>query len=84
MVMSAFLMFLDFRNGFVAFADGVCCIYEKQSAFERRFTGPVESQCHGAFTQQKLLVSVADVVTRAVFIRKSCSSAGADSDVRPP
>ncbi|KAL0191775.1 hypothetical protein M9458_014473, partial [Cirrhinus mrigala] len=57
-----------FRNGFVAFADGVCCIYEKQSAFERRFTGPVESQCHGAFTQQKLLVSVADVVTRAVFI----------------
>lgn len=31
---------LDFRKGFVAFVDDVCCIYEK----ERRFTGPVESQ----------------------------------------
>ncbi len=72
-------MFLDFRNGFDAFVDGVCCMYEK----ERRCTGPVESQCHGAYTQQNLPVSVPDVVTWAVFISKSCSSAGADGDVRP-
>ncbi len=79
MVMSPFLMFLDFRNGFDVFVDGVCCMYEK----ERRCTGPVESQCHGAYTQQNLPVSVPDVVTWAVFISKSCSSAGADGDVCP-
>ncbi len=79
MVMSPFLMLLDFRNGFDVFVDGVCCMYEK----ERRCTGPVESQCHGVYTQQNLPVSVPDVVTWAVFISKSCSSAGADGDVRP-
>lgn len=34
-------------------------------------------------TQQNLPVSVLDVVTWAVFISKSCSSAGADGEVRP-
>lgn len=60
MLMSPFLMFLDFRkgNGFVVFLDGVCCIYENESAFERRFTDPVKSQCHSAFTQQKFPVSL--------------------------
>lgn len=79
--MSPFLMFLDFRNGFVALVDGVCCISEEESALGRRFTGPVKSQCHGAFTQQKFLVSLADVEKPAVFISEPCSSAGADSDV---
>lgn len=81
-------MFLDFRkgNGFVAFLDGVCCIYENESAFKRRFTDPVKSQCHSAFTQQKFPVSLSltDLVTRAVFISKSCSSGVGDSDVCPP
>lgn len=72
-------MFLDFRNGFDACVDGVCCIYEK----ERRCTCLVESQCHGTYTPQNLPVSVPDVVTWAVFISKSCSSAGADGDVCP-
>ncbi len=78
MVMSPFLMLLDFRNGFDVFVDGVCCMYE-----ERRCTGPVESQCHGVYTQQNLPVSVPDVVTWDVFISKSCSSAGAGGDVCP-